>query len=189
MHSRDDIITIAGDLFSERGYHGTSMRDLAKTLDLQGASLYSHIKSKEEMLWEIVNHVADEFLHQARSISPELSVEQRMVQLVRAHLSVIANELQYVTVFYQEWKFLDEPLRDAIKERRDTYEAYFRETIEEGMRQGVFAVENAHLATVFVLSALNWTYHWFRPDGSMTIEQVADQYTTLVLRALQGGQI
>jgi len=189
MHSKADIINIAGDLFSERGYHGTSMRDLAKTLDLQGASLYSHIKSKEQMLWEIVNHVADEFSLQVLALSPELSVEQRMSQLVRSHLSVIANELQYVTVFYQEWKFLDTPLRDAIKERRDVYESYFRETIEEGMRQGVFAVENAHLATVFVLSALNWTYHWFRPDGPMTIEQVADQYTTFVLRALQGGRL
>ena len=189
MHSKADIINIAGDLFSERGYHGTSMRDLAKTLDLQGASLYSHVKSKEEMLWEIVNHVADEFSRQIQAIPPELSVEQRMIQLVRAHLFVLASELQYVTVFYQEWKFLDEPLRDAIKERREAYEAYFRETIEEGMKQGVFAVDNAHLATIFVLSALNWTYHWFRPDGPMTIEQVVDQYTTFVLRALQGGQL
>jgi AcrR family transcriptional regulator len=189
MHSKADIITIAGDLFSERGYHGTSMRDLAKTLDLQGASLYSHVKSKEEMLCEIVNHVADEFLRRVKTISQEQSVEQRIAHLVQAHLSVIANELPYVTVFYQEWKFLDAPLRNAIQERRDAYEAYFRETIEEGIQQGVFAVENAHLATVFVLSALNWTYHWFRPDGPMTIEQVTDQYTTFVLRALQGGQL
>lgn len=189
MHSKADIITIASDLFSERGYHGTSMRDLAKTLDLQGASLYSHIKSKEEMLWEIVNHVADEFLRQVQAIPQAMPVEQRMAQLVRRHLSVIANELQYVTVFYQEWKFLDEPLREAIKGRRDAYEGYFRQTIEEGMQKGVFAVEDAHLATVFVLSALNWTYHWFRPHGPMTIEQVANQYTTFVLRALEGGQL
>lgn len=188
MHSKADIINIAGDMFSERGYHGTSMRDLAKTLDLQGASLYSHVKSKEEMLWVIVNHVADEFLLQVQAIPQELSVEQRMTQLVRRHLSVIAGELQYVTVFYQEWKFLEGPLRDAIKERRDAYEAHFQQTIEEGIQQGVFAVENAHLATIFVLSALNWTYHWFRLDGPLTIEQVADQYTTFVLRALEGGQ-
>ena len=189
MHSKADIINIAGDLFSERGYHGTSMRDLAKTLDLQGASLYSHIKSKEQMLWEIVNHVADEFLYHAQAIPQEQSPEQRMTQLVQAHLSVIAHELQYVTVFYQEWKFLDEPLREAIKERRDAYEAYFRQTIEDGIREGVFVVNDAQLATIFVLSALNWTYHWFHPDGSLSIEQVSEQYTTLVLRSLKGGTL
>ena len=68
------------------------------------------------------------------------------------------------------------------------YEASFRRVIEEGIQQGVFHVEDAVLASIFVLSALNWTYQWFRPDGPMSIEQLADQYTVFIMRTLQGGQ-
>ena len=73
MHNKTDILTIAGNLFSQRGYHGTSMRELARSLDLRGASLYSHIASKEEMLWEIVHRAAGEFLAQAEAIPQDLA--------------------------------------------------------------------------------------------------------------------
>lgn len=189
MHSKTDIITIAGDLFSERGYHGTSMRELAKLLDLRGASLYSHIKSKEEMLWEIVNRAAQEFLAVGKSIPVDASPEEQMLYLVRGHLAVIANELPYATVFFHEWKFLEPPLRDRITALRDEYEGHFRRIIEEGIQQGVFQVDDSRLASLFVLSGLNWTYQWFRPDGSLTIEQLADQYSTFILRSLTCGQI
>ncbi len=188
MRTKDDIITIAGDLFSERGYHGTSMRELAKSLDLQGASLYSHITSKEDVLWEIVKRGASEFLASAQSVPQDIPVEEQMEQLVRGHLGVVAHKLHDATVFFQEWKFLDASRRAYITEQRNTYEAYFRRGIEEGIQQGVFHVADAALASIFVLSALNWTYQWFHPDGPMSIEQLADSYTTFIMRTLQGGQ-
>jgi AcrR family transcriptional regulator len=184
MHSRTDILNTAGDLFSEHGYHGTTMRDLAKALDLRGASLYSHIKSKEEMLWEIVNRAADQFQAQAEAIPQDIPVEEQLKRLVKGHLEVIANELPYAITFFHEWKFLTPELRDQVKERRDSHEAHFRRVIEEGMRQGVFHVEDPHLATLFVLSALNGTYQWFHLDGPLSIDEVADRYITLILSAL-----
>ena len=72
MHNKTDILNIAGDLFSQRGYHGTTMRELARSLDLRGASLYSHIASKEEMLWEIVRQAAGEFLAQAEAVPQDI---------------------------------------------------------------------------------------------------------------------
>lgn len=189
MHNKSDVITIAGNLFSQRGYHGTTMRELARSLDLRGASLYSHISSKEEMLWEIVRRAADEFLAYARDISTDLSIETQMLCLIRGHLSVIANELPYATVFFQEWKFLESELRDKITALRDEYEGYFRRVIEEGTRRGIFQVKDTRLATLFVLSSLNWTYQWFRPDGSLTIEQLANQYSVFILRSLKCGEI
>jgi AcrR family transcriptional regulator len=188
MYTRTDIITIAGDLFSERGYHGTSMRDLAKMLDLQGASLYSHVKSKEEMLWAIVSRAAQEFRAQAEEVPRDVSPEQQMRLLVHGHLSVIARELPYATVFFHEWKFLEPSLKDKVKELRDAYESHFRRVIEEGVEQGVFQVEDTRVATLFVLSALNWTYQWFHPDGELTMQQLADSYCALIMRALKGQQ-
>jgi AcrR family transcriptional regulator len=189
MHRKADILTTARNLFSERGYHGTSMRELAKSLDLKGATLYSHIHSKEEMLWEIVSLAADQFLTQARSVPSNIPAEEQLSLLVRGHLAVIARELDYATVFFHEWKFLEPPLRDRIRERRDQYEAYFRRVIDEGNRQGVFNVTDTRLATIFVLSALNWTYQWFHPAGSLSAEQLARQYNLLILHALRDGLV
>jgi hypothetical protein len=72
--------------------------------------------------------------------------------------------------------------------RRDAYEAHFRRVIEEGIKQNVFHVQDACIATMFVFSTLNWTYQWFHPDGPLTIEQLADQYNIFIMRALKEGQ-
>lgn len=185
MYTKTDIVNIAGKLFSERGYHGTSMRDLAKVLDVRGATLYSHVESKEQVLWEIVNRAADEFIAQAQAVPEHATPEQRMRLLVRGHLDVIARELPYATVFFHEWQFLESPLREKIKARRDEYERHFRRVVEAGIEQGCFQVEDARLATLFILSALNGTYQWFRPDGTLTIEQLAEQYSVLIMRSLK----
>ncbi len=185
MYTKTDIVNIAGKLFSERGYHGTSMRDLAKMLDVRGATLYSHVESKEEMLWEIVNRAADEFLTQAEAVPNDVAPEQQMRLLVHGHLDVIVRELPYATVFFHEWQFLESPLREKIKARRDEYEQHFRRVVETGIAHGNFQVEDARLATLFILSALNGTYQWFRPDGMLTVEQLAEQYNVLIMRSLK----
>ncbi len=186
MDRRTQILHTAGRLFSQRGYHATSMRDIARALDLQGGSLYTHIESKEEVLWEIVNRAADRFLAHATSIDPTLPPQERLKALVRGHLTVIAQELEHATVFFHEWKFLSPELQERIKARRDAYEAHFREAIEAGVRCGAFQVEDPKIAALFVLSALNWTYQWLRPEGPLDLEALTERYTALVLRALGG---
>lgn len=188
MHTKSEILVIAGKLFSTQGYYGTSMRELARALNMKGASLYSHINSKEEILWEIVNGTADQFLAQAETISPAIPLEEQLAQLVRGHLRVIAHALPYAIVFFHEGKFLSPALHARIKAKRDTYEANFRRIIEQGTRQGIFQVANPHLATQFVLSALNWTCQWFYLEESFSIEQLANQYLIFILRVLKNGQ-
>lgn len=188
MDRRTEILTAAERLFSQSGYHLTSMRDLAKAVNLQGGSLYAHISSKEEMLWEIVNRAADQFMAGASGVPADLPPAERVAALVTAHLSVIAHEIQHATVFFHEWRFLSPERRAAILARRDEYEAYFRRAIEDGVVSGVFQVADRRLATLFVMSALNWTYQWYRPDGPSTLEELTRQYTALILHALGGTE-
>lgn len=187
MHTKSEILAAAGKLFSEQGYHGTSMRELAKALDMRGASLYSHINAKEELLWEIVNEVADQFLALTEAVPRHVPPEEQLAQLVRGHLRVIARELSYAIVFFHEWKFLEPSLCARIRTKRDAYEARFCHIIEEGTQQGLFRVANPRLAALFVLSALNWTCQWFRPDGPLSVEQFADHYIAFILCMLNDG--
>jgi AcrR family transcriptional regulator len=186
MRHKTEILSIAGELFSERGYHGTSMRELGRALDMKGASLYSHVKSKEELLWEIINRTADRFLEHARSVPVDISPEQQIATLSRGHLELIAQDLHYATVFFHEWKYLDSPLRNRIKAKSEEYEARFRRAIEQGTQLGAFHITDTYLAARFVLSALNWTYQWFKPEGDLTLERLTEHYIALILHALTG---
>ena len=188
MDRRTEILTTAGNLFRERGYHATSMRDIAGAMELRGSSLYAHISSKEEMLREIVDHAADAFLTQANSVDGSLAPDERLKALIRGHLAVIVQELPRATVFFHEWKFLSDEYKAQITERRDAYECHFRKAIEEGVRKGVFQVEDPKLATLFVLSSLNWTYQWFHEDGKLGLNVLTEKYTTLIFHALNAEQ-
>ncbi|GAA6754598.1 TetR family transcriptional regulator [Thermus sp. 2.9] len=190
MERRDEILHVAGTLFSQRGYHATSMRELARHLNLQGGSLYAHIQSKEEILLEVVRQAAERFLAVLESL-PEGSPVDRVRALVKGHLRVIAEELPRATVFFHEWKHLSPPLLEEAKALRRRYEEGVQGVIQQGVEKGAFRVENVRLATLFVLSALNWTYQWYRPDGPLSLEELAEAYARLVLRALgveEGGK-
>jgi len=181
---RSEILETAGRLFRERGYHATSMRDIAGALELRGSSLYAHIASKEQVLWEVVNHAADAFLARAEAVDVGLSPQERLRELIRGHLEVIAQELPRATVFFHEWKFLSPALQHRIIERRDVYERYFRDAVEEGIQTGDFEVQDPKLAGLFVLSSLNWTYQWFREGGALSVEELTERYTKLIFNAL-----
>jgi len=187
VNRRDEILDAAGQLFSRRGYYATSMRDLAQAVNLQGGSLYAHIESKQEVLFELVNRAADKFLCKAEAIPNHLSPLERLERLIQGHLEVMVLELDNATVFFHEWRFLDPELQTQIIARRDAYEGHFRTTIEAGARSGQFQVEDVRLTALFVLSALNWTYHWYRPGGRLTLELLSSQYRDLVFRAVGVG--
>jgi hypothetical protein len=120
-------------------------------------------------------------------IPAHLSPKERLERLIRGHLEVIVRELDNATVFFHEWKFLNPDLQSKIKARRDAYEGHFRKTIEAGVRSGQFQVEDVRLASLFVLSALNWTYHWYRPGGKLTLDALSRHYCDLVFRTLGAG--
>jgi TetR/AcrR family transcriptional regulator, cholesterol catabolism regulator len=185
---RAEIVAAAGSLFRDHGYHATSMRDLAKRLNLQGGSLYAHIGSKEELLWEIVDAAAAAFLAAAEAVDPTLPAPERLRGLVHGHLQVVVDELEHATVFFHEWTHLRPDLRRRIVERRDAYQDHFRRAVHDGVRDGSFMVDDADLATLLVLSTLNWSYQWLDPAGRLDLDALTDAYATFLLRALGAKQ-
>ncbi len=185
MARRSEILQAAGQLFSTQGFHATSMRDLAKAVNLQGGSLYAHIESKEALLFELVNRAADDFFKTAQKVPTQLEPKKRLTGLVRGHLEVMLHELENATVFFHEWKFLSPELARQITTRRDEYESVFRQTIQAGIASGDFEVSDVGLATRFILSALNGTYHWYNPSGKLGLEGLSKHYCTLIFQTLK----
>ncbi len=182
---RAAILEAAKRLFAERGYHATSVRDIAAAVDLQGGSLYAHIAAKEDLLWELVSRAAERFLRGAAAAeAEEPEPRRRLHRLVEAHVAVMTSDPANAVVFHHEWRALPPERRAAIAAQRRAYEAYFRRAVEDGVRTGVFQVSDAKFATLLVLSLGNWLYQWYRPDGPLSPAQISARFLELIERAL-----
>ena len=189
---RQAIEDVASDLFRERGYAGTSIRDIARALSVQGASLYAHVTSKEDVLWAIVDRAADRF--ETAADVAELAAEARrpgdpaeaIAALVRAHVEVLTADVDEAGVFVHEWRALGRERRASILARRDAYEARFRRRIEAGIAVGAFAMTDPAVASTTLLTALNGVATWYDPDGRLPAERIADHLVELALRMLEG---
>jgi AcrR family transcriptional regulator len=186
LDRKEQIYSTARSLFSERGYHATTVRDIARELNLQGGSLYAHIESKEDVLWALVNRAAEQFLGAVEPIVQSYAPPaDKLRDMVRAHVGVVADNLEDATVFLHEWKYLGEERRQAMAERRDRYEHLYRQVIEDGIASGDFAPTDPKMAAMLVLSAVNWMPQWYKPSGPLSPVQVADSFSALILDGLQ----
>jgi AcrR family transcriptional regulator len=183
---RRQIEGVASALFRERGYAGTGMREIARGLQLRGASLYAHVGSKEDVLFSIVERAADRF---ARAMSPYLhadgmSPEYRLRGMIHAHVRVLTDDLEDAAVFLHEWRFLGPERRAHILARRDNHELAFRNAIADGVEAGDFRLIDERIAARSLLSALNGIAGWWRPDGPLSADQIAESYADLNLAGL-----
>jgi TetR/AcrR family transcriptional regulator, cholesterol catabolism regulator len=187
---RREIEDVASGLFRERGFAGTSVRDIARALDIQGPSLYAHVASKQDLLWAIVEHMAGRFDEAADGAivgdgtEPALGPGERLAALVGAHVAVVTEDMARAGVFIGEWRALGSERRAVIAGRRDAYERRFRAVIEDGIASGVFAPMNAAVTAAFILTAVNGIVSWYRPDGRVGPAALADTYADLALRAV-----
>lgn len=185
---RQQIESAASVLFRERGYAATSVRDIAQVLNLQGASLYAHVASKEDLLWSIVERAADRFeAAVAPSAAAAAPAPQRLRAMTRAHIGVVTDDLGNAVSFLDEWRFLSAERRTAVAARRRAYERRFRRVIAQGVEGGDFASDtDPRLAATWMLSALNGIAVWYQPHGELSPEAIADRYADLFLGGLTG---
>jgi TetR/AcrR family transcriptional regulator, cholesterol catabolism regulator len=184
---RRAIEAAASELFHERGYPATSVRDIARALDIQGASLYAHVTSKEDVLWALVDRAASAFEDAADRAEAETTSRgpaDRISALVRAHVEVVAADPRLASVFVTEWRHLSADRRSDVLDRRDAYEARYRRVISDGIANGDFTPTDPALAATFILTALNGLATWYRPEGRLAAHRIADHYADLALRTL-----
>src|SRR5829696_6124857 len=184
---RREIDAVASGLFHANGYAATSVRDIAKALDIQAASIYAHVASKDEVLWSIVDRAATDFesaADRAVADTPSSDAVERLAALVEAHVEVVTADPERSSVFVTEWRHLSPDRRAAVGARRDAYEERFRDTIADGIAVGAFRPTDPAIAATFVLTALNGIATWYRPDGRLSADRIADHYVELALRSL-----
>src|SRR5881227_3804186 len=133
---RTELTRAAARLFAEKGYHGTSVGDLAEALGVQKGSLYAHIESKADLLWEVARDGAEAFHAALDAVPEEGPVVDRIRLALRGHLRVVAEQLDVATVFIREWRYLEGERRDEIVAERRRYEDRVRALFREGRDLG-----------------------------------------------------
>jgi len=182
---RNELVRQAARLFADKGYHGTSTGDLAEAMGVKKGSLYAHIRSKADLLWEVARDGAEAFHSALDEIPDELPPTEKIRRALRAHLRVVAEQLDVATVFVREWRYLEGERRDAFLAERRRYEERFRALFREARELGELRTDlDDATATLLVLSAANWAYTWLRPDSDT--DELADRFFGLLLDGMRG---
>ena len=182
---RNELLRQAARLFAEKGYHGTSTGDLAEAMGVQKGSLYAHISSKADLLWEVAREGAAAFHEALDEIPDELPATDKIRLALRAHLHVVARQLDVATVFIREWRYLEGERRDEFLAERRRYEERFRALFREGRELGGLRTDlDDATATLLALSAANWAYTWLRRDTDT--DALADRFYEFLLDGMRG---
>jgi AcrR family transcriptional regulator len=186
--TRRRILETALRLFASQGFHGTSIRDVAKELELQPSALYSHFPSKEHILAELVQ-IGHEAHHEAlRGVLLNAGSEPaaQVRALIRAHTLMHATYPQLAVVVNEESHTLPSELGAPAMALRNQSAAFLREVIERGVAMGRFSPPHA-VATAAAISAMGVRIpYWYEPAGTLDIDTLADIHAELALRMLGG---
>ncbi|MEJ3657982.1 TetR/AcrR family transcriptional regulator [Actinomycetes bacterium KLBMP 9759] len=183
-HGRlDDLLDVSEELFSEKGFKATSMRGIAAKMGLKAGSLYTHISSKDEILWEIVERIARIMMESAeRNARADGTAHERLRGYMRSHMRIVANHRAMATVLLMEWRELSRASNKDLLGMRNAHETSLQEILDSGVRSGEFRSEHLKWARLLILSALNWSSQWLDPDGPESAEAVADHFFDLIVR-------
>jgi TetR/AcrR family transcriptional regulator, cholesterol catabolism regulator len=161
------------------------MGDLAEAMGVQKGSLYSLTESKQELLYETMREGAAAF-HAGLDALPESAGAAERIRLaLRAHLRVVAEQLDMATVFIREWRYLEGARRDEIVAERRRYEERLRGLFRDGREHGELRTDlDDAAAALLILSAANWAYTWLRPG--VDTDELADHFFALMLDGIRG---
>ncbi|HTC49193.1 MAG TPA: TetR/AcrR family transcriptional regulator [Candidatus Aquilonibacter sp.] len=193
VDSRQEILRTAARLFQQRGYDATSMNDVAAALKLSKGGLYHHFQSKDEILFEIMDHAME--ITQERVINPVRGItdaEERLRALIRLHIEVVLSPRdREITVMLHENHPLPPSLRKRINSRKKDY-IHFLENLIGEVQKNVQkkAQEKAsnhskgrvspRAAAFALLGMINWIYQWYKPEGDLQAQNLIPQFTDLI---------
>ena len=191
VDSRQEILRTAARLFQQRGYDATSMNDVAAALKLSKGGLYHHFQSKDEILFEIMNHAME--ITQERVINPVRGIadpEERLRALIRLHIEVVLSPRdREITVMLHENHPLPPALRKRINARKKEYIHFVEDLMAEVQKEVQKRVQPAQsgrsrvsprAAAFALLGMINWIYQWYKPEGELQAQTLIPQFTDLI---------
>jgi AcrR family transcriptional regulator len=173
-------------LFKEKGYHATSMRDIAAAVGINKGSLYSYIKSKEDLLVPFFEQAQGVLLSEIEQISADtdLSPTDRLKRAIHAHVTAVADNLDVLTVYLSEWRQLGTESLATNRDQRARYSRMFHEILSDGVAAGEFRPMDTRIVMLGMIGMCNYLFRWYRPEGRLSPEQIADELIEMVMQGV-----
>nr|WP_218177638.1 TetR/AcrR family transcriptional regulator [Pseudomonas gingeri] len=181
--ARGKLLQTAAHLFRNQGFDRTTVRDLASAIGIQSGSLFHHFKSKDEILRAVMEEtiVYNTALMRA-SLAEAGSLRERVLALIRCELqSIMGGTGEAMAVLVYEWRSLSEQGQAKVLALRDLYEQIWLQVLGEARDAG-YIKGDVFITRRFLTGALSWTTTWFRPQGSLTLDQLAEEALMLILK-------
>jgi AcrR family transcriptional regulator len=186
---KDVIVSKAATLFREKGYKAASMRDLAEAVGVEAASLYNHIKSKSELLHELVFSVANKFVLKLDEIESErITSLEKMEKILRFHISEMINHYEEVYVSDREWKHLSDPYLSNYQNQRRVYRKRLAAIIEEGIRNKEIKSIDAPTVVLIFLHAVSGIESWHRSTKKITAQELEQNMVAILIDGLKANK-
>ncbi|MGE7956587.1 TetR/AcrR family transcriptional regulator [Pseudomonas sp. NPDC089530] len=181
--ARGKLLQTAAHLFRNKGYERTTVRDLAGAVGIQSGSIFHHFKSKDDILRAVMEETIHYNTALMRAELAEASnVRERVLALIRCELqSIMGGSGEAMAVLVYEWRSLSAEGQADVLALRDIYEQIWLQVLGEAKQAG-FIKGDVFITRRFLTGALSWTTTWFRADGSLTLEQLAEEALTLILK-------
>jgi TetR/AcrR family transcriptional regulator, cholesterol catabolism regulator len=180
---RDELLRVSARLFREKGFDGTSIRDISSAAGMHSGSPFYHFKTKQDILVAVMEQGLAEGLRKSEEVMAQsLPPEQKLKGLIRAQLGTILEEgNDFIPVLLYDWRSLTPANRRRIVALKDRYDALWQQVIDELQREGHMPGD-AQLMRLLILGAVNWAGTWYRAGGRLSVDEIADGAAQLFLR-------
>jgi AcrR family transcriptional regulator len=182
---KETIVEKASKLFFEKGFSASSMRDLAERVGVEAASLYNHIRSKEELLQEICFKAAQHYTKTIDAIEKDDSpFIQKIEKILRFHIDQMINNYEVVQVVDRDWKHLSEPHLTSYHNERRAYRKRITAIVEEGIKRGEVKNIDAPTAVLIMLHAVSGIESWHRSVQKISAKDLEENILLILLKGL-----
>lgn len=183
--TKQEIITTAAALFKEKSFSATSMQDIADALHVTKAALYYYISSKEEILYEIFDQtMTTAELRLETLLERKLPVEELLREVIYNQIMAFIDEMPNITIFFSATAYLLPENQKSINDRRKKYEKIIASVLENGVEQNIFRKMDIHPIVYGIIGMCNWLYHWYKPEGRLKPEEIADLYADVIFKGI-----
>jgi len=181
---REDLLRVCARLFREKGFDGTSIRDISQAAGMHSGSPFYHFKTKQEMLLAVMEHGLTEGLRHLEAVATlKFPPAEKFERLVRVHLETLCGDgHDFIPVMLYDWRSLTPANRRHVIALKDRYDALWQKVTDELQAEGVMRGD-AQLARLFTFGVLNWTARWYRAGGRKSLDEIAGEASRFLLRA------
>jgi TetR/AcrR family transcriptional regulator, cholesterol catabolism regulator len=179
---KDEVIRIAARLFAAKGYHATTLDEIAEEIGVTKPALYYYITSKEDILRSIVNRIMEPMEEVYKVGCSDLQPRDKIERMIRILVKFSAERRETTLLAFEQANILPKRSRDALRRREKDVEDIVQQTLKDGIADGSFTVLNVKITCFAILAVANNTYRWFDPAGNLTPSQISDQYINILER-------